>query len=77
MIDKYQNDISYPYYIRAKLDGIQLTDTLINKLIDLGGSNLTMKCMSCHKDCIKEKMYCSGCYELLSKHLNDSRSFLN
>lgn len=77
MIDKYQEDISYPYYIRAKSDGINITDATINKLIELGGSNLTMKCLSCHGVSGPYRMYCNGCRELLINHLDSSRSICN
>lgn len=77
MIDQYQNDISYPFYIRNKENGIQHFNTLMNKLISFGGVNFTYRCISCRADCGINVMYCGVCFHLLTKKLKESVSFCN
>jgi hypothetical protein len=77
MRNKYEEDIRYPYYIRQRPNGIALCDNLINTLINMKAPNLTFKCISCHNECGPWKMYCSGCFELLTKYIGPSSSFLN
>lgn len=77
MIDKYQEDISYPFYIRNRPNGISIADTMINKLISMGGINLTYKCLSYRSECGINVLYCLVCFELLTKKLKDSLSFCN
>lgn len=77
-MDHYNNDISYPRYISCRPNGREIFNAFISKLIEEGGSNLTIKCMSCHSPCISGVMYCVGCRTILtSKVLSTSRSICN
>jgi len=76
MIDNYEQDISYPYYIRAR-NGIDPFHKMIDKLLLMNGYNLLARCLSCHDACHDNRMYCNGCYHLLKFNLKDSSSFCN
>jgi hypothetical protein len=77
IIDNYESNISYPLYIRRKPNGEEIFHKLINHLYQMKGVNLTIKCISCGKECHSNVFYCGICYYLLTKEIKTSSSFNN